>query len=805
MRASLKKPLADILQRKGRTLLVVLAIFIGVFGLTCIHMTKDTLFSAFAFSMSSQINQPDIVLAVDRLDSALLPVLQSVPNVKALQYETTFETLWHIERSPGYTSIQIISYPDLHHASLPPFELVSGRYPQPGEIVLEYGDKGIQNVQIGDQISVDTSLGSAQLRVVGFARTPGINPAVSDKAQGYMSDNGIQHLAAFATLDHPDRPTRLHSIVVKVTTIREVNATAHALQQQLNSHQIKVQLTAFPDATILPLQQFDGIFALLEILVWVAMGISALLVFTTVTTIITEHIAIIGTMKALGGTGGRIMQSYLFMVGIYCLLATIPGLLLGIGGGFLLASLIATSVPLSPGPFSLPPEIIPFALAVGCGVPLLAALLPLCNGMRMTVREALSGYGIRVETVPQRGLLARFHLHPAWPSQTLWLGLRSLFRKRWRLMLILLTLSSAGTSFLIVQIVTTSINDTVGSAYSRLDADVEVDLENASFSKMHAQLQALSNVQRIERYGTSGANTTWGRIVLSGFDPDTHLYRYQLTSGRWLRSDDTNAVLLSDDFAARSGLHSGNTLTLTGQNNQSATWTVVGTLRQAVDSMGQVGAAVLPVDTLYRFMGIPENKVSDTAMRLLLHTQNHSQAALNQLTTQIGKLALGSVINNESAKSGTIVNVFLLQNEIIRHQRSWFGIYGLLYGVAAMIGLAGILCLAKELTNSVLERQREIGILRSMGASSWRIMQVFWIQGLVLGGLAWLFAALSGLPLAYGFVRLFSSLVLPTTFIGDPLALLMMLISILFIASVACLFPALHASRMRIATMLRYE
>ncbi|MFL5629341.1 MAG: ABC transporter permease, partial [Ktedonobacteraceae bacterium] len=330
-------------------------------------------------------------------------------------------------------------------------------------------------------------------------------------------------------------------------------------------------------------------------------------------------------------------------------------------------------------------------------------------------------------------------------------------------------------------------------------------LENASFSKMRAQLQALPNVQRIERYGTSGANTTWGRIVLWGFDPDTRLYHYQLTSGRWLRQDDTNAVLLSDDFAARSGLHSGDTLTLTGQGNQSATWTVVGTVRQAVDSIGQVGAAVLPVDTLYRFMGIPDNHVTDTAMRLLLQTQDHSQATVDQLTTKIGELALAAVTSGESTKGGSIVNVFLLQNEILRYQRSWVGVYGLLYGVALIIGLAGILCLAKELTNSVLERQREIGILRSMGASSWHIIQVFWVQGLALGILAWLPAALLGLPLAYAFLHLFSSLVLPTTFVGDPLAFVVMLIAILLIATIACIFPARRASKMQIATMLRYE
>ena len=74
--ASLRKSFADVTRRKGRTLLVVLGIFIGVFGLTAINTAEDALFAAITFSMSSQAAQPDILVDVDHLDPALLPTLQ---------------------------------------------------------------------------------------------------------------------------------------------------------------------------------------------------------------------------------------------------------------------------------------------------------------------------------------------------------------------------------------------------------------------------------------------------------------------------------------------------------------------------------------------------------------------------------------------------------------------------------------------------------------------------------------------------------------------------------------------------------
>ena len=72
-RARLHKSIADITRRKGRALLIVLGICIGVFGLTAINITQDQLFAAFAFSVGNQTTRPDVILDVDRLDASLLP------------------------------------------------------------------------------------------------------------------------------------------------------------------------------------------------------------------------------------------------------------------------------------------------------------------------------------------------------------------------------------------------------------------------------------------------------------------------------------------------------------------------------------------------------------------------------------------------------------------------------------------------------------------------------------------------------------------------------------------------------------
>jgi putative ABC transport system permease protein len=366
-------------------------------------------------------------------------------------------------------------------------------------------------------------------------------------------------------------------------------------------------------------------------------------------------------------------------------------------------------------------------------------------------------------------------------------------------------LTVAGTSFLVVQTAAGSVNETIGSAWTNIHADVEV-YANESYNQARAQVGTLPNVRRMERFGIAGAQTPWGKLGLWGFEPQTQLYHYQLTSGRWLREGDTNVVLLSDAVAAQTGLHAGSRLVVTSLGgNRSITWTVIGTLKEAVDSLGQLGTAVVPVTTLYQFEGTPAASAVDYANKLLIQAKDRTPDGVSQLADQIDALGTNLILSGSVGRGAGLGPVFLVQDEALRHQREFYILYAVLYAVALLTGAAGILGLASTLAASVVERQREIGLLRAMGASSWRVAQVFWVEGLALGGIAWCLGALLGLPLASAFVQFFGRLVIPVDFVVDPLAFLVMLVAMLGIVTLASVVPARHASRLHIADLLHYE
>src|SRR5262249_55511839 len=138
----------------------------------------------------------------------------------------------------------------------------------------------------------------------------------------------------------------------------------------------------------------NGLFGLMRALSIVALLLSVFLLLSTISTLINEQMPIIGVMKAIGAQGSQILRSYLFTVAIYGVIGTALGLALGILGGYALVRFMGDLFVIDIGPLSVNPALLLVAALVGIGAPVLAAALPVYFGSRMTVRQALSGYGL---------------------------------------------------------------------------------------------------------------------------------------------------------------------------------------------------------------------------------------------------------------------------------------------------------------------------------------------------------------------------------------------------------------------------
>jgi putative ABC transport system permease protein len=692
--------------------------------------------------------------------------------------------------------MDILSFPDLHQVAITPFQLTSGRYPGVGEIVLEYGDQQLQRIALGDTVTVNTSPdATTTLKVVGFARTQGLaSPVSTQTARGYVSMDGFQR-AFGATVSSQIGPQLRYAIAFKVKKTKLESSTATAVAAVLKANGVTVKGISYPTPfnTAL-LTVLGGVFTLLRLLAILAVLLSSMLILNTILTLVAEQTQIMGMMKALGGTRGTILRGYLVSVWIYSMLGTLPGIALGLVLGYPLASALVNDIDL--GPFSVDPWIVILSLGVGFGVPLLAAFIPLWVGTRITVREAFAGYGIssgqsrrRVRSSGERmGLL----------SQTTWLGLRGVFRRRGRAILTLLTLTLAGATFLTVQTTSASTNQMIAdiTANSHYDVQADVPPDGTQAQTLSSQIQALTNVKRVETATeVQGLTTQWGKVDMKGFQVDTQIYQPTLLSGRWFTANDTNAVLINERFAQTSGLQVGQTLLVS-----NLTLTVIGIVHQPQLDLQRVGELITTND-VSNLLGTSDTNLG-IVTELLVQARDNSAAALVTLVNQIDQFYPSGGAGPSIGGSGPVMTHQAL---VAQQQQGFYVFYALLYSVALIVGSVGILGLANALAASVLERKREIGIVRSMGGSAFRVAQIFWVEGMSLGGIALLLGALVGIPMAYGFVQVMSKLLLQVDFLLDASALMVMVVAVLLIATLASIIPAFRASQLRIADMLRYE
>ncbi len=601
----------------------------------------------------------------------------------------------------------------------------------------------------------------------------------------------------------PHQPLRAQEIAIKLHSPADYQAAADAIGPLVRAHGANV-LAVFPPERGVPLQQLRGIFSLVRVLIAVALLLAAMLLLHTITALVTEQTAVIGTMKALGATRARVVRGYLSTVAIYSAVATPVGVAVGVAVGRYLTMRLAASIPLATGPFHLSPATIGVGVAVGFGVPLVGALLPLWLGTRVSVRDALAAWGVASVPVARTGAVTRL---PAgrlgWVPQIVWLALRGLLRRPWRAALSIATVATAAVCFLVVQSMVASVSGSIAAVWGNLDADVEVYVgENASYRQVTAVLGSVPNIGTVERVGWLGAQTAWGKAGVWGVEPNSRLYHRQLTSGRWFTAQDTNVVLLGDQLATRAGLHIGSTFPLTGPGAHQVSWTVIGTVRESVDDLTQVGAAVAPVNQVYQLLGADTAGIGNYTNRLLIQAADRSPAEVDQLTRHIDNVGRQAAADG---RDGPISEVFTFNDEVVRHQRNFTPLYALLVAVAVIVASVGVLGLADALGTSVVERQKDIGLLRALGAGGRQVATVFWIEGLALSVVAWLLAALTGVPLAYLFVGLFQRLVMPVAFHFDPSAFAVMLAATLAVATLASIAPALRAASLRAVDLLRYQ
>jgi putative ABC transport system permease protein len=265
-----------------------------------------------------------------------------------------------------------------------------------------------------------------------------------------------------------------------------------------------------------------------------------------------------------------------------------------------------------------------------------------------------------------------------------------------------------------------------------------------------------------------------------------------ISAGRWLTTGDENAIVIGNHLLRIfPDLKIGDWLTIKIDGKETK-WHIIG----FYTITGNVNPPLLYVNYEYfsRIVGAPGQVYS---LRVL--TTEHNLATQKRVNAQLLALFKERGIQVGSAQLGA---------DFIQSQKSQTDVlvYFMLM-MAVLIAIVGGLGLMGTMSINVLERTREIGVMRAVGASNGDIQGIVIVEGLVIGLISWAISILLSIPitgvLAYGVGMAILTAPMPAVFGASGVTI--WLIITIFLATFASALPARSASRLTVRDTLAYE
>jgi len=317
--------------------------------------------------------------------------------------------------------------------------------------------------------------------------------------------------------------------------------------------------------------------------------------------------------------------------------------------------------------------------------------------------------------------------------------------------------------------------------------------------KVERDLMAVPGVSGVEGWGGAGAeivdqngDLVTGLTIVAPPD-ESQLLEPDILAGRWLMPGEKKAMVVSDTiYEQYPDLQPGDTLIVEISGNPEEAWEVVG-IYSFVSMLGDP-MAYANFDYVADKVNLPNQ-----ANSFRLTTPDTQGAALQALIQRIDQqledkgYAVQSMLAGDAMRenAGTGVNtlvIFLL-------------IMAILTAFVGSIGLMGTMSI------NVLERTREIGVMRTIGAVDRVVMQSVIIEGLVIGLITWIIAIGLAYPISSALLTIIGQAMGGATFdlVFTPLGVFVWLGVVVVLSIIASVMPARDAARLTINEVLAYE
>ena len=855
----------NISARRGRSSLTLLGIVLGVAVVLAIQVTNQTTLDSLSRVFDRATGKASLLVIPESeqgesLSEEMLPrlekeagVLVAAPSVRAQTLPANEATTWQIAFSMGGLAagnmFALYGIDPQVDPGLRVYELQAGRMPKPEEyevaIPAQYADE--KSLSLGGNLVLLAPGGTASLKIVGLLADEGV-ALLNDGVVGFAPLTVVQDLF--------EQGSDLDEIALKVES--SVSNDPHALAQlkdHLNEQMRDSGEVVYPGGRGVLVSQMLATYQFgLSFFSVISIFVGGFLIYNTFAMTVVERTREIGMLRAIGMNRWQILRSVLSEA----LLLSFIGSALGLVAGFFLARGLMRIMgnvvtPVDQNVLSISWQALAQSLGVGIGVTIAAALVPATQAARIVPIEALRSRGRSDETVPAwiwmggvclmiAGWIMIYYIRwPSWLTATIggmailmvlfgatltvtlaviWLerftrplagklygnegalGSANVQRSVGRTTLTVASLMVALTMIISIGSLAFSFEeDITGWIESVLGGDLYVRSPvpmRESFARLLQDVPGVAVVTpaRVLRVRAAPISippdVTDDSFYFNALDPTTFRLvaemEFAANQGdpqeNWARLEAGSAVFISNIVADRYRLKKGETVTLVTPRGEHAFY-VAG---EVLDFTGQGGIIYGTYEDMHDWFGkqgvdrftikvTPGFSVEEVGREIEARYQKRRHVSVQ--TTQAFKQSILELVDQS------------------------FRLFDVLSLIGMIIGGLGVV---NTLTMNVIERQREIGGLRSLGMTRRQVLHMVLAEALAMGVMGGFYGLAFGY--AIGHVMIFGMNMMvgyDLTYSFTPQPFLVGVVIALGVAQFAALYPARRAASVNIVEAIKHE
>ena len=534
---------------------------------------------------------------------------------------------------------------------------------------------------------------------------------------------------------------------------------------------------------------FEAMASILNVVTLLALVSALVLLSNTMTTLVSEQTAEIAAMKAIGARRRDIRRIYLRTAVLFGVLGTVLGVGLGIVISNLLVGFFAQLFFGIDAAFGISAGVVVASLVLGLIGPPLAALPAVRRAARLPLNEALQATG---SAVGGQGRLDAALRRPRRLPRAVQIGLRGVGRRKRRTVATAVQVALAVATCLALLSLGAGVSESTRGWFddNRFDIWIQPQAGKALDAGTGAAITGVDGVASAQpwlsnaiKVGDTDAQA-WGL-------PARPLMNTRVVDGRWYSAADVEqaarVAVLGRTIAKTTGTAVGDRIRLSTANGP-ADFEVIGISANQADNGGVV---FVPVSALQSVLGL-----EGAFNNYFVTTAGDDHAVIDRATTR-----LEDVLAARGDQVATFVNYDAREMQVEANASITMSItvLGLLIVAISMVALIN------AITMGILERTREIGVLRTLGARGRDVRRIFATEGLVVAALGWAI----GVPLGYAMARALGRLAgdavgIDIAFVFPLAYVVITLAGTVILALVVMLAPLRRAVRFKPGEALRY-